>query len=160
MDPLRDENYIAGHEARKGGRLVEARTHFERAAGDGNFVALGELCSLCDQLGDVEAARVHAKKLEELALMSAEVSYVAAMYFDSCYNTFGLEGVERMRVKYLLNSAEIGNPIAELEVGSNYWDGANGFRRDPDQARYWIRRGQASLAPEPLPDWAAAILEE
>ena len=159
MDPFQDPDYIAACEAQSNGDLSAARTNYERAASGGNVVALGELCCVCDQLGDLEAVRVHAQKLEAFALMSVEASYTAAKCLDNCVNTFGFEGAKGKFMKYLLNAAEIGNPIAELEVAANYWDGANGFKQSSDQARYWVRKARRSLAPDPLPDWAAEILE-
>jgi TPR repeat protein len=159
MDPFRDPSYIAACEAQARGNLEEARTHFERAAAEGNHVALGELCAVCDQLGDLAAVRLHAKRLEALALMSSEVSYVAAKCLDLCSNTFGFDGASEKRVKFLLNAAEIGNPVAQLEVAANYAEGSNGFARSRVQAREWVRRAMRSMPSEAIPQWAREILE-
>ncbi len=155
MDAFEDPNYIAGCEARTGGDLLRARKCFELAAGDGNYVALADLCDVCDQLGDFEAVYTHVAKLQSLALMSAEISYGIAKLFEGLPGAFCFGHAADLRIKYLLNAAEIGNPMAQLEVASNYWFGNNGFTQSADEARRWVHRASRAIQ---LPEWATEIL--
>jgi len=158
MGPLDDPDYVAGSKAQDEDDFEKARRHFERASDRGNFFALGELCIVCDRLGDLDATRRHTAKLEALALMSAEASYVAAKSLESCFNTFAFDECKTKHNRYLLNAADIGNPMAQLEVASNLSLGANGFEKSRVDAQRWVRRAADQLGNDGLPDWAREML--
>jgi hypothetical protein len=80
--------------------------------------------------GDTVALAALTGELERLALRSGPTAYLASMaweVFDSS-----------ARKRFLLQSAELGFPAAQLDAAANYGLGLNGFERNMTQYERWI----------------------
>ena len=174
MDPFADADYEKGRTAQEAGDLKAARSHFELAVSRGNPVALLELIEVCFELGDVAAAKAHASDLQARAQSSAEISYVTSKAFEhgACLDIFGMDAAHEKRKEYLVRAAELGNPIAQIEVAANFAYGTNNFAKDLAEFSKWINRAAkdapveaarcfvdvAQLEGMPVPQWASRAL--
>ena len=157
MDPTTDTDYLAGTGAREAGHLVQARAHFEVAASRRNALAVFELCEVCFDLADMPAVKRYAEELETLAEESAEAAYVASKAYEcgACFSIVDSNIAAMKRKAFLLKSAELGNPVAQIEVASNYVYGANNFEKDIQQFDGWL-----NLAAQALPKQASEFFVE
>src|SRR5690349_12432270 len=92
-------------------------------------VALLDVIEASFGRGDRQAVKAHAARLEGLAERSAEAAYVASKAFEhgACAEVFGVDTSQTKRKLYLLKAAQLGNPLAQIELAANYAYGANGY---------------------------------
>jgi hypothetical protein len=140
MDPFSDADYVAGCEARDSGDLNVARRRLELAAKRNNPVAVLALLDVCYDLEDPDAALAHAAHLERMAESSAECAYVAAKAYEfgPWLNFVDADEADAKRKGYLVKAAELGNPMAQLELAANYGLGLNDFAENLDDFKRWV----------------------
>ena len=112
-------------------------------------VALLDAIEASFDRGDREAVKTHAARLENLAQSSAEAAYVASKAFEhgGCAAVFGVDAAHEKRKLYLLKAAQLGNPLAQIELAANYAYGTNGYGENLREFEAWIARAAEN---EPL----------
>ena len=106
--------------------------------------ALLQLIEAHTKSGNTAALRALASELERLAKQSGQVAYLASL----AYEIFD----SQTRQRFLIQSAELGFPAAQLDAAANFALGLNGFVRDTSQYERWL-----AAAEETVPSEAAAL---
>jgi TPR repeat protein len=90
--------------------------------------------------GDREAVKTGAARLEQLAQGSAGAAYVASKAFEhgACLFVFGIDTAHAKRKQYLSRAAELGNPMAQIELAANHAYGTNGYEENIEEFQKWI----------------------
>ena len=106
--------------------------------------ALLQLIEAHTKSGDAAALRALTIELERGAKESGQFAYLASFayeLFDSA-----------TRQRFLIQSAELGFPAAQLDAAANFALGLNGFARDMSQYEKWL-----AAAEKVVPSEAAAL---
>ena len=106
--------------------------------------ALLELIDAHTKSGDTAALRALTSDLERLAQESGQVAYLASL----AYELFD----SPTRQRFLIQSAELGFPAAQLDAAANFALGLNGFTRNISQYEKWL-----AAAEKVVPSEAAAL---
>ena len=107
-------------------------------------VALLQLIEAHTKSGDTAVLRALTSDLERRAKGSGQFAYLASLayeLFDSA-----------TRQRFLIQSAELGFPAAQLDAAANFALGLNGFARDISQCEKWL-----AAAEKIVPSEAAAL---
>lgn len=124
--------------------------------------------------GDRDAVKSGAARLEQLAQSSAEAAYVTSKAFEhgACLFVFDVDTAHAKRKQYLLKAAELGNPLAQIELAANHAYGTNGYKESVEEFDKWIARAAqnepaqaarcyadvAQAKDLPMPSWATKAL--